>query len=231
MASTYKVLVTGELVAKTSTNTLKALPNASFTLVRKASTSTPAIIYTDENGTIGNSSGTVTTDARGAYSVYLDPDQAPFVEKYNDVLYNNVAVYPSKKESESDLEAFAAAKGFNGVSGTEQIATRTWVASQGFAAGLSTEDVQDLIDTSITAALTTAFGSAKLPIRTGTTGPPGSGAHLQGEIAVDNTGRIWTCSIAGTPGTWRTEPRLSFLDADDADPTNPQQLDIKVQLN
>lgn len=34
------------------------------------------------------------------------------------------------------------------------------------------------------------------------TGAPASGAHVKGEIAGDDTGKLWYCTVAGTPGTW-----------------------------
>lgn len=33
-------------------------------------------------------------------------------------------------------------------------------------------------------------------------GSPSSGAHLKGEVAGDDTGKLWYCTVAGTPGTW-----------------------------
>ena len=33
-------------------------------------------------------------------------------------------------------------------------------------------------------------------------GAPASGAHLLGDWAIDQTGTIWVCTVAGTPGTW-----------------------------
>jgi len=33
-------------------------------------------------------------------------------------------------------------------------------------------------------------------------GAPASGAHVKGEIAGDDTGKLWYCTVAGTPGTW-----------------------------
>lgn len=33
-------------------------------------------------------------------------------------------------------------------------------------------------------------------------GAPASGGHVKGEIAGDDTGKLWYCTVAGTPGTW-----------------------------
>lgn len=33
-------------------------------------------------------------------------------------------------------------------------------------------------------------------------GAPTTGAHVKGEIAGDDTGKLWYCTVAGTPGTW-----------------------------
>ena len=34
------------------------------------------------------------------------------------------------------------------------------------------------------------------------TGAPTTGAHVKGEVAGDDTGKLWYCTVAGTPGTW-----------------------------
>lgn len=48
-------------------------------------------------------------------------------------------------------------------------------------------------------------------------GAPTTGAHLLGDWATDQAGRRWTCTAAGTPGTWAQEPGTggggSILDA------------------
>lgn len=33
-------------------------------------------------------------------------------------------------------------------------------------------------------------------------GAPASGTHVKGQIAGDDTGKLWYCTVAGTPGTW-----------------------------
>lgn len=33
-------------------------------------------------------------------------------------------------------------------------------------------------------------------------GAPTTGAHVKGELVTDDLGRVWFCSVAGTPGTW-----------------------------
>lgn len=38
---------------------------------------------------------------------------------------------------------------------------------------------------------------------TATAGPPTAEAHKKGELLVDAGGRLWICTRAGTPGTWR----------------------------
>jgi hypothetical protein len=48
--------------------------------------------------------------------------------------------------------------------------------------------------TGATAASTYAGGTAS--------GAPTTGAHTLGEFVIDQTGRIWVCTSAGTPGTW-----------------------------
>lgn len=35
-----------------------------------------------------------------------------------------------------------------------------------------------------------------------TSGAPTSGAHIKGELVLDDTGAAWYCTVAGTPGTW-----------------------------
>lgn len=61
--------------------------------------------------------------------------------------------------------------------------------------------------------------TAVSPILAGgtTSGAPVSGAHLQGELVTDDTGKLWYCTTAGTPGTWvevgkskRIEPPYTF---------------------
>lgn len=42
-------------------------------------------------------------------------------------------------------------------------------------------------------------------------GPPTTGAHVKGEIVVDDTGRPWYCTVAGTPGTWVVLGRAPLL--------------------
>lgn len=39
-------------------------------------------------------------------------------------------------------------------------------------------------------------------------GAPGSGTFLLGDMVVDQTGAIWVCTTAGTPGTWTEIPPL-----------------------
>ncbi len=33
-------------------------------------------------------------------------------------------------------------------------------------------------------------------------GAPTTGAHVKGELVADDTGALWFCTVAGTPGTW-----------------------------
>ena len=35
-----------------------------------------------------------------------------------------------------------------------------------------------------------------------TSGAPGSGTFLKGDVAGDQTGKLWMCTTAGSPGTW-----------------------------
>lgn len=42
-------------------------------------------------------------------------------------------------------------------------------------------------------------------------GPPTTGAHLIGEIHVDSLGVLWSCVIAGTPGSWQGGKRSVAL--------------------
>lgn len=47
-------------------------------------------------------------------------------------------------------------------------------------------------------------GRAHAVLRPGPFNPTTSAyARLQGEIVCDNTGQLWLCTVAGTPGTWR----------------------------
>lgn len=39
-----------------------------------------------------------------------------------------------------------------------------------------------------------------------TSGAPASGTFAVGDWVVDQTGKRWTCTVAGTPGTWAQEP-------------------------
>lgn len=41
-------------------------------------------------------------------------------------------------------------------------------------------------------------------------GAPASGAHLLGDFVIDQTGSMWICTIAGTPGTWAQVGGVSF---------------------
>ncbi len=44
------------------------------------------------------------------------------------------------------------------------------------------------------------------------TGSPASGAHLLGDFVIDQTGAVWVCTVAGTPGTWVTGTSGSAAD-------------------
>ncbi len=46
-------------------------------------------------------------------------------------------------------------------------------------------------------------------------GAPTTGAHLLGDWATDQAGKRWTCTIAGTPGTWAQEPGTGSLELTD----------------
>ncbi len=47
-------------------------------------------------------------------------------------------------------------------------------------------------------------GKAQLCLVPGSTaGHPTSGRHLMGELYMGNTGELWLCTKAGTPGTWK----------------------------
>lgn len=49
----------------------------------------------------------------------------------------------------------------------------------------------------------TGATATPLTIAGGTaSGAPASGAHVKGELVADDTGRLWFCTVAGTPGTW-----------------------------
>lgn len=44
-------------------------------------------------------------------------------------------------------------------------------------------------------------------------GAPSTGAHVKGELVLDDTGAAWYCTVAGTPGTWAkgTNRKLSIV--------------------
>lgn len=48
--------------------------------------------------------------------------------------------------------------------------------------------------TGATAAYRLAGGTAS--------GAPASGTFLLGDVAIDQTGKVWVCTVAGSPGTW-----------------------------
>ncbi len=51
------------------------------------------------------------------------------------------------------------------------------------------------------APITGAAGYAQL-VGSNASGAPTTGSHVVGEVAVDQTGNLWVCTAAGTPGTW-----------------------------
>lgn len=42
-----------------------------------------------------------------------------------------------------------------------------------------------------------------------TSGAPTSGTFAVGDFVIDQTGKVWVCISAGTPGTWSTQPTLT----------------------
>ena len=62
-------------------------------------------------------------------------------------------------------------------------------------------DQQVTIGNRIQAALTGSTAASGYVGGTAT-GSPASGAHLVGDFSVDQTGTIWICTVAGTPGTF-----------------------------
>lgn len=61
----------------------------------------------------------------------------------------------------------------------------------------------------------TPGGSLKavaIPKFTLTYGKPTAGTWIAGQVAADLTGRLWVCTVGGTPGTWRCTAarRLAF---------------------
>ncbi len=47
-----------------------------------------------------------------------------------------------------------------------------------------------------------AFGQIPIVITNSSPGPPTTGAHVKNTLCIDSLGQTWTCTTAGTPGTW-----------------------------
>lgn len=54
----------------------------------------------------------------------------------------------------------------------------------------------------VVAAATTGNTAASRYVGATASGHPTTGAHLLGDFVIDQTGAIWVCTTAGTPGTW-----------------------------
>lgn len=97
--------------------------------------------------------------------------------------------------------------------------TRTIVVGDQFAAGITVKTITDL-EAAITAlsgpntfsGIQTAPAFAASGLTGGTaasryvgavaSGPPVSGTFLLGDFTIDQGGRVWVCTVAGSPGTW-----------------------------
>ncbi len=56
---------------------------------------------------------------------------------------------------------------------------------------------------SLTASGKTGATATPVTLAGGTaSGAPSTGAHVKGELVADDTGALWYCTVAGTPGTW-----------------------------
>ncbi len=78
---------------------------------------------------------------------------------------------------------------------TTALATKAPIASPTFT-GVATAP-------SVTASGKTGATSTPITLAGGTvSGAPSSGAHLKGEVVLDDAGAAWYCTVAGTPGTW-----------------------------
>jgi endoglucanase len=122
-------------------------PNATFKLFRKG-TNTPAVIYSAENFVVANSTGTVTTNNRGTYSIYLDPTYAPYEVEYKGHRYDTLPLWSSPKEIGHDLDAFAASLGIDAGSSDDPVARQSYVddAIGDITPGLNQTQVDTRID-------------------------------------------------------------------------------------
>lgn len=69
--------------------------------------------------------------------------------------------------------------------------------------GLSAGGDGDLVARSLQASGKTGATATPITLGGGTaSGAPASGAHVKGELVVDDAGDAWLCTVAGTPGTW-----------------------------
>lgn len=58
-------------------------------------------------------------------------------------------------------------------------------------------------------------------------GAPTTGAHLVGDFVVDQTGKFWVCTVAGTPGTWA---QAGGLDTTKVPLTQTQTVGVPLQV-
>ena len=68
----------------------------------------------------------------------------------------------------------------------------------------------------------TGSNSASRYVGATTSGAPASGTFLLGDFVIDQTGKIWICTTAGTPGTWTRASILIDATAGDIQPLGAQ---------
>lgn len=99
----------------------------------------------------------------------------------------------------------AGSRGAAGTAGTVYFATDTGVFSLDTGAawvdGITLTSTGNLSGKTYSATLTGATSAARLVGGTAS-GAPSAGTFLVGDLVVDDVGRTWVCTVAGTPGTW-----------------------------
>jgi hypothetical protein len=86
-----------------------------------------------------------------------------------------------------------------GIYGTAPAATSVGVYGTGGSSGLSGQS-----STGYGLVASGGRAPARLVPSSTVTGHPTTGAHKAGELFVDKTGKLFYCTAAGTPGTWKT---------------------------
>lgn len=97
----------------------------------------------------------------------------------------------------------------------------TWICTQGGGPGTWKANYQGAALPSATAATRYAGATA--------TGAPAAGTFAVGDFVIDQTGLIWFCTVAGTPGTWRSSQDKPTGDIEPCLAIKPNQLLMQGQ--